>query len=131
MNEKEKVKSMFLKAVDFKEDAIISFNSQRFLASVNRSYYSIFTFSRSLVLSKGIDPKTHSGVHAKLSELFIKTNFLLIEYSDYFKYGGDLRQYVDYDFSVTVEPEKVAIILEHVNKIQDWTDMYLTENYFN
>ena len=73
--------------------------------AVSRLYYYLFYHVRALLLTKGIEPKTHEGVERMFSQHFVKTNIFVHNNSKFLsrlaKYRGD----ADYNPSIVFTKE--------------------------
>jgi uncharacterized protein len=105
------------------KDAKILAENNSWNSCVNRLYYSTFYAVTALLISKGIEAKTHNGVKTIFFKEFIATGLINKEfgtlYSDLIDWRseGDYADFTDYD-SETVTPmiEKVEIFLEIIKK---------------
>lgn len=116
---KEEIEIIINKSEQFLEDASVLVAQERYEGAVNRAYYAAFTVIRAILFFEGIFAKTHSGVHTKFRELFIKTNKVDIEYSEQLSELADQRQRVDYDFYIPVEEEEVKRLLGYAHGFLD------------
>jgi uncharacterized protein (UPF0332 family) len=64
------------KAEDTLSDAVFNFESTRYEAAINRSYYAVFYCISALLEAKQANTKTHQGAHNKFNELYLKTKLL-------------------------------------------------------
>lgn len=64
--------------------------------AANRMYYSVYYAASALLISRGHDVKTHSGVMALLNQYFVKTGILTIEDSRLMSRLFQMRQTGDY-----------------------------------
>lgn len=94
------------KAKEILEDAKFNFENGRYATALNRSYYAVLNAARSLLILKGIDPTSHSGVKTMLSLHFVRTGLLNIQYIDYFKILLSRRTDVDYGDFEEIDKEK-------------------------
>ena len=65
--------------------------------SISQSYYAIFFAAKALLLTKGFDPKKHSGVISHFNQHFVKTREIDKEFADILKYAQKERLSADYD----------------------------------
>lgn len=61
------------KAIEALESAVYDLQGGFILTAVNRAYYTCYYCMAGLLLTENVYAKTHQGVKAKFSELFIKT----------------------------------------------------------
>lgn len=70
------------KAKDALENAKYNLNGGFLAATANRTYYTCYYCITALLYTRNIYSKTHQGVRAKFTELFIKTSIFPIEISN-------------------------------------------------
>lgn len=68
-----------------------------FNSAVNRLYYACFYAATALLISKGIEVGTHSGVKTMLSFHFVRTGLLALEHGSTFSNLFDKRHSSDYE----------------------------------
>ncbi len=95
------------------------------MATANRAYYACYYCMVSLLYTKEVYPKTHQGIRAKFSELFIKPGIFPLTLSDSLTLLFDSRQEADYDLDADITLEEA---LNLVNKAKEFTK--LTEKYY-
>ncbi len=79
---KEISQRVWERAIESLDDAIANERDERYLVTVNRSYYAVFYALTVLLYEKDhLNTKSHSGTHAKFRELYIKTGILSVEVS--------------------------------------------------
>ncbi|MEN0047366.1 MAG: HEPN domain-containing protein [Bacteroidota bacterium] len=115
----EEIKIIIEKSEHFLKDASVLMTQERYEGAVNRAYYAAFTAIRAMLFAEGIFAKTHSGVHTKFRELFIKAGKVDIEYSEQLAELADQRQRVDYDFYVPMEEDETTQLLDYAKKFID------------
>lgn len=96
------------------------------LTAVNRAYYSCYYCMSALLLTENVYAKTHQGVKAKFSELFIKTGLFPEHASEIIQRLFENRQEADYDFDTDITANEAAISVE---KASDFFQM--TQQYFD
>lgn len=67
--------------------------------AVSRAYYAAFHWARALLLTKGIDPKSHRGVMQLISLHFVKDGVLPAEAAAALSQLGAFRELSDYNSS--------------------------------
>jgi uncharacterized protein (UPF0332 family) len=127
---KEDIRNLWQMAKDCLEDAQILFEKQRYEGTSNRAYYACFDAVRTLLATKNIWGKTHSGTHAKYAEIFVKTGIMPIETSKNLRNIFEFRQGGDYDSDIEItetdakyclkETQNFLIIVENYLKTQDF-----------
>jgi uncharacterized protein (UPF0332 family) len=75
---KENIKYRILRARETYQDAIFLLERGSTNSSINRLYYAAFYATVALLLSKGIEVKSHTGVKQKLGEEEITTIYLTL-----------------------------------------------------
>ena len=65
--------------------------------AISCAYYSMFYCARALLLSRGITPKSHAGVHAQLGREFIKTREISAKLFTEYSKALNMRHTADYD----------------------------------
>lgn len=54
-------------------DAQLLFDAQSYKGAVSRAYYGALHHARALLLSEGVEPKSHGGVQHMIHQLFVRT----------------------------------------------------------
>lgn len=108
---KEEIKTLsrlrIEKADELLKEAEFNLKNKFYQASVNRSYYAVFSAINSLLILEGTSVKTHSGLKTLFNLRFIKTKKLPLKYSEYLDYLMRKRTDVDYGDFVVID-EKTA-----------------------
>ena len=94
----EDVLALMNMAADSLEDASVLLSHDRLRGCVSRAYYTVFHSAQALLLSKGIQSKSHTGLQHLFSEHFIKTKILEQKMQSLLMQLFQLRQTSDYDF---------------------------------
>lgn len=89
------------KAKNLLNDAQLLYDAGSYESSVNRSYYSILTASKSILILRGVDAETHEGIKTMLSREFIKKGLLPKAFGEIFRSIQARR--VDSDYGDYVE----------------------------
>lgn len=101
------------RALESLDDAQANLSDQRYLVAVNRSYYSVFYAITTLLHEKDfLNTKSHSGAHTKFRELYIKTELMPTQASQWLDKTWELRQAGDYDFEETVSDKEALQAVE-------------------
>lgn len=110
-----------LKALARAEEAIdaaeLDINGGHNLAAANRAYYRCYYCMVALLLTKQVSAKSHQGIRAKFSELFIKTGIFPEIMATYIKNAFELRQEADYDLDADISQEDVKKLLDNIKEI--------------
>ncbi len=80
------------RAEDCLSDAEANLHLDRFVVTVNRSYYCMFDCARGLLAEASLQPKTHQGLSVKFNELFVKNGAFSTEHRDNLRAVFELRQ---------------------------------------
>jgi uncharacterized protein (UPF0332 family) len=121
---KDNIENLFQMSIDCMDDAQILFEKQRFVGTANRAYYAYFDAIRTLLATKEIWGKSHSGTHAKFAEIFVKTGVLPTHTSKNLRILYEFRQGGDYDTDIEITEADAKYCLDTT---QDF--ITLTENY--
>lgn len=85
---------------------------------------------QALLLTKGIELKSHNGTHAKFSEIFIKTEIFPKNMGKAYSRAREKRIEGDYGIINKFQKEKVKITLEEGESFVQELENYLKENKF-
>ena len=75
--------------------------------AVSRAYYAAFHWARAVLLSKGIEPKSHRGVIQMFSLHFVKDGPITEEAVDMLAHLATYRELCDYTSSASFTEEQV------------------------
>ncbi len=78
------------------------------MGAVNRAYYACFYATHGLLLTKSLDPKTHTAVRELLSREFVRDGQLDRSVARLYMRLFDMRQTGDYDVSKEILIEHAA-----------------------
>ncbi|MCD6189444.1 MAG: HEPN domain-containing protein [Thermococcus sp.] len=84
--------------------------------AISRAYYSMFHAAKALLLTKGINPKKHSGVVRMFGLHFVDEGFIEKIYAKYLTSAFTLRSRADYDIYYTPSPEEAKDIVENAER---------------
>jgi uncharacterized protein (UPF0332 family) len=99
------------------------------LATANRAYYTCYYCMTALLYTKDVYAKTHQGIRAKFSELFIKTGIFPLTISDSLALLFDFRQEADYDLDADITAEEARNLIEKAKKLVQLTEKYCADRY--
>ncbi|WP_297487895.1 HEPN domain-containing protein [Thermococcus sp.] len=89
--------------------------------AISSAYYTMFYCARALLLSKGITPKSHAGVHAQLGEEFVKSGEMPPRlYTGYSK-ALNMRHTADYDAFVEYTERGAREVVEYAREFLEFT----------
>jgi len=92
------------------------FNSGRYRAVVNRSYYAIFSVTTALLLTQRIERSKHAGVESAFIQHFIKTGIVETEYGKIYDYIRKKREESDYSARITIDKETAEKVFDNAEK---------------
>lgn len=104
------------KAREILEDARDSMERGRFMLSVNRSYYAMFTAARALLALEEKDSSKHSGVISLFNQWIVKPGNFPREISRFLGKGKRLREDADYGDFVKITEDDAQTQLESAIK---------------
>jgi uncharacterized protein (UPF0332 family) len=80
--------------------------------SVSRAYYGVFHCLRALLLSRGLEARTHSGAIHMLNVEFVRTGKLSSSYNRLLASAQRARELADYDAAVTFSSDDARAQLD-------------------
>ncbi len=92
------------------------FNSGRYRAVVNRSYYAIFSVTTALLLTQRIERSKHAGVESAFIQYFIKTGIIETEYGKIYDYIRKKGEESDYSARITIDKEAAEKVVDNAEK---------------
>lgn len=98
--------------------------------SISRSYYAIFFATKALLLTKDVNPQTHSGVKNQFAQHFVKTKDIEPEFNDILKEAKEIREIGDYDEFYSASVEEARSQLENAEKFLQRVKEILQEKGF-
>lgn len=101
------------------QDALLLFEKKSYNSSINRLYYAAFYATIALLLSKGIEIKSHTGVKQKLGEEFVLKKMISKDQAKTYSLLADYRHKGDYDDLFDFDPDIVARLLTPVKEYID------------
>ena len=104
------------KAKEILDDAEYVFQKSRFMVSVNRSYYAMFTAARALLALEEKDSSKHSGVISLFNQWIVKPGKFSKNISRFLVKAKALREDADYGDFVKITKEDGRIQLERAKK---------------
>lgn len=107
------------------EVAEFDYQGSFYLAATNRAYYACYYCMVALLLTQNVVAKTHQGIRAKFTELFIKTSVFPLAMAGYIKTAFDLRQEADYDLDAEISPDIVQELIRTTKQVYQYTHDYL------
>lgn len=96
-NRRSNIAQELARAKECLTSADLLFSHGQLSDAVSRLYYYLYHAVRALLLSKGLEPKTHEGTLRLLSMHFVKTGLLNVETSHIFTRLMKYREEADYN----------------------------------
>jgi len=93
--------------------------------AISSAYYSMFYCARALLLSKGIAPKSHAGVHAQLGKEFVKNGEMPARLFTAYSKALNMRHTADYDVFVEYTEREAHDVLKSAREFLGFTKRYL------
>jgi uncharacterized protein (UPF0332 family) len=112
----EYVKYRLKRANESLEEAQMMATTKRWNTCVNRLYYACYYCTSALLLTQGIDSKTHNGVHSQFNLHFIKTAMVAKEHGNLFTDLMNMRAKGDYGDMFDYDEKKVKPLIPKVKK---------------
>ena len=100
------------KSADDLDTAQLNFNADKYDASVNRAYYSVYHAIRAVLALDSIERKKHSGNISYFREHYIATDIFDRAFSETIKSAETLRNEADYDDMKTIDAEDAQDVIE-------------------
>lgn len=119
---KEYINYRINRARETYQDALLLYEKGRINSCINRLYYAAFYATIALLLNKGIEVKSHTGVKQKLGEEFALKGIISKEHVKTFSLLSDYRHKGDYDDMFDFEKEVVEKLIEPVKEYIDNID---------
>ncbi len=115
------------KAREILQDAEDALARGRFMLSVNRSYYTMFTAARALLALEEKDSSKHSGVISLFNRWVVKPGNFSKDVSRFLLKAKDLREDADYGDFVKITEEDARIQFERAATFCDEAEKRLGE----
>lgn len=117
MNEKkEEIKAYIEKAKKFLNSAEVLLKEGDYDSSVSRIYYAMYYMAKSVLLSKSIEAKTHTGIINRFGKFFIKTKIFSKEIGKSLSNAFEKRLIGDYEIFKEIEKVEVKLFLKKGKK---------------
>ena len=116
-------------AVDYLDTAKELLKTQKYKASVNRSYYAIFHALRSVTALDGFDSSKHSGIIAFFNKNYVKNGVFDKGFSKMIDSAYRLRERADYQDFYIVSIEQAKEQIEKAEKIIGIIRKYLKQRW--
>lgn len=127
-NKKENIKAHLDKASKFLEQADMLYNSDSFDGAVSRLYYFLLHTVRALLLTKGLEPKSHDGVLRVFGQYFVKEGVFEPKDSHFFARLMKYREEADYNPVYIFTQEDLIEFRKEAEVMYDKIKGYLKQN---
>lgn len=111
------IKYRIKRAKETYEDARFLAERESWNSCLNRLYYSVFYAVIAILLKKGIEVKSHSGVKHKLGEELVKKGLISKDLAKIYGLLFDFRHKGDYDDLFEFDKDKVVPFFSPVNEL--------------
>jgi len=88
------------------ESSKLLFENGKYKDSVSRSYYAMFSATRAILATKGLDSSKHSGVISLFNQHFVKTKIVRKEMGRLLSEAQEGREKSDYQDFVIISKEE-------------------------
>ena len=113
------------KAKETLRAAKLNFENGFYLASVNRSYYSIFYAARALLAFEDVEFKKHSAVISHFQKHYIKTKIFDSKFSNIIFNAFEIRNESDYEDFYVLSKEDAEKQIENAKEFIDEIEKYI------
>ena len=127
-NKRENIRVAMDKASKTLSEADLLFNSGFITGAVSRLYYSLLHSVRALLLTKGLEPKSHEGVLRVFGLHFIKGGIFEPKASHIFARLMKYKEEADYNPSYIFTAEDFIEFRKEAEDLADKIKDYLREN---
>jgi uncharacterized protein (UPF0332 family) len=93
--------------------------------AVSRAYYAVFHYVRALLLTRGVEPKTHAGAVHLLNVEFVRTGLLASSHNRLLAGLQRSRELADYDAAVTFSTEDAVAEVAEAERFMAAADALL------
>lgn len=110
------VRRCLVQADETLKDAEMLLSHDRLRSAADRAYYAVYHAAQALLYSKGLKPKTHSGLQRMFDEHVVKTGLISEELGVTLADAFKLRQKSDYDVEAVITKELVDDIIKRARQ---------------
>jgi uncharacterized protein (UPF0332 family) len=89
---------------------------KRYRAAVNRAYYSLFSITTAVLLTRKLERSKHSGIEAAFNQYFIRNRIIEVEYGKVFDYVRRKREECDYNAKIIIDKETAENVVKDSRK---------------
>ena len=126
-NKKENIKTELEGAAKTLLEADLLFKNSFFKGAVSRLYYFLLYSIRALLLTKGLEPKSHEGALRLFSLHFVRENIFKTKASHVFSKMMKYREEADYNPAYVFTKEDFVELHKEVGALSDDIIAYLKE----
>ena len=95
-NRRRNAEAEMQRAAEALGEARLLCDAERWGGAVSRAYYALFHAVKALLVSQGLEPKTHQGVETLFGQHFIKAGLVELEWAAHFVRLQRYREQADY-----------------------------------
>ncbi|NJE61057.1 HEPN domain-containing protein [Thermococcus sp. 21S7] len=121
----EEIPALLRKARERLEASRELYNKGYYGFAISSAYYSMFYCARALLLLKGVNPKSHAGVHAQLGKELVKSGELPARLYTLYSKALNMRHTADYDVFVEYSEREAREVLKGAEEFLMFTADYL------
>lgn len=99
--------------------------SQHYEDTISRAYYAVYHAASAVLLTEGVQAKTHKGLVSLFGLLLIKTEKIEKEYGRYLSNLKDDRETCDYELFSSVEKEDAEQAIQEADRFVGRIQTYL------
>jgi len=126
----DEIRNLIKKANKFTTSSELLLKSEDYDSAVSRAYYSMFFATEALLLTKGLVPKSHSGLISLFGNYFVKQNIFPKEMGRQLNRAFDKRQIGDYATVIISDKKDAENIVKIGKEFVDKIIIYLKANNF-
>ncbi len=129
-NKRENIKEEMDRAIKTMDAAILLFNNGFFNDAISRLYYFLLYNIRALLLTKGLEPKSHEGALRLFGLHFVKEGIFEPADSHIFSRLMKYREEADYNPSYIFTKEDFLKFKKEAEELSDKIKVYLREKKY-
>jgi uncharacterized protein (UPF0332 family) len=124
-NKRENIAEELNRAQRARDEANLLFDNGYLQGAVSRIYYYLLYVVRALLLSRGLEPKSHEGVLRLFAREFVKKGIFAADSSHVFSRSMKYREEADYNPSYTFTPKDYLGMRQEAEALADKAREYL------
>ncbi len=110
--------------------AKILHDSAEYDGTVSRAYYAAFHYASAVILTKGLEARSHEGLVRMFNLHFIKTGQFPKRYSTILSHAQKAREESDYQGEIPFTQEDAATRLQEVDEFVTYLEQFLRTEGF-